>query len=75
MPAANGLSIGTLAERAGCNVPTIRYYEEVGLLPRPDRRAGGHRTYGHDDLRRLTFVRRCRDFGFPWGIDIGCDFE
>ena len=65
MSEVNGLSIGALAERTGCNIPTIRYYEEVGLLPRADRRAGGHRTYSDADLARLTFVRRCRDFGFP----------
>lgn len=60
-----GLTIGRLAERTGCSVPTIRYYEEVGLLPLAERRSGGHRTYGSADLRRLTFIRRCRDFGFP----------
>lgn len=65
MPRTPCLTIGALAERTGCNPPTIRYYEEIGLLPRPGRRASGHRTYGDEDLRRLTFVRRCRDFGFP----------
>lgn len=59
------LSIGRLAERSGTNPPTIRYYEQIGLLKRPDRREGGHRTYGQPDLRRLTFIRRCRDLGFP----------
>jgi DNA-binding transcriptional MerR regulator len=59
------LKIGALAELTGTNTPTIRYYEQIGLLPRPDRRAGGQRTYGDDDVRRLTFIRRCRDFGFP----------
>jgi DNA-binding transcriptional MerR regulator len=58
-------SIGSLAERTGTNVPTIRYYESVGLLPRPERRAGGHRIYDQSDVRRLTFIRRCREFGFP----------
>jgi DNA-binding transcriptional MerR regulator len=62
---SESLSIGALAERAGCNVPTIRYYEQVGLLPRASRREGGHRTYRDADLRRLVFIRRCRDFGFP----------
>jgi DNA-binding transcriptional MerR regulator len=38
---ARALTIGTLAERTGCNVPTIRYYEEIGLLPPPRRGAGG----------------------------------
>jgi DNA-binding transcriptional MerR regulator len=59
------LSIGRLAQRSGTNPPTIRYYEQIGLLKRPDRLEGGHRTYGDTDLRRLTFIRRCRDFGFP----------
>jgi len=56
--------IGTLAERAGTNAPTIRYYEEIGLLRPPDRRSGGQRMYGSDDVQRLTFIRRCRDLGF-----------
>lgn len=59
------LKIGALAELTGTNAPTIRYYEGIGLLPRPDRREGGQRTYGDDDVKRLTFIRRCRDFGFP----------
>lgn len=59
------LKIGALAERTGTNAPTIRYYEEIGLLPRPDRPDGGQRSYGEADVRRLTLIRRCRDFGFP----------
>lgn len=59
-----GLKIGELAERTGTNTPTIRYYEEIGLLPRPDRQEGNQRRYGDDAVRRLTFIRRCRDFGF-----------
>jgi DNA-binding transcriptional MerR regulator len=58
------LSIGNLARRTGTNAPTIRYYEEIGLLPRATRRAGGQRSYGDDDVRRLTFIRRCRGLGF-----------
>lgn len=59
------LTIGTLAARSGCNVPTIRYYEEIGLLAPATRRSGGHRTFGERDLRRLTLIRRCRELGFP----------
>ncbi len=59
-----GFKIGDLAERTGTNTPTIRYYEEIGLLPRPNRQEGNQRRYGDEDVRRLTFVRRCRDFGF-----------
>jgi DNA-binding transcriptional MerR regulator len=59
------LTIGALARQSGTNPPTIRYYEEIGLIRRADRRDGGHRTYGAADLKRLTFIRRCRAFGFP----------
>jgi DNA-binding transcriptional MerR regulator len=58
------LKIGALAERAGTNAPTVRYYEEIGLLRPADRQAGGQRAYGEEDVRRLTLIRRCRDFGF-----------
>jgi DNA-binding transcriptional MerR regulator len=56
--------IGTLARRAGTAASTIRYYEEIGLLPRAERRQSGQRTYGDDAAERLTFIRRCREFGF-----------
>jgi DNA-binding transcriptional MerR regulator len=58
------LRIGTLAQRTGTNGPTIRYYEEVGLLRPADREPSGQRTYGEEDVKRLTFIRRCREFGF-----------
>jgi DNA-binding transcriptional MerR regulator len=58
------LTIGRLSTLAKCSVPTIRYYEEIGLLPRADREVGGRRTYDEDDVRRLAFARRCREFGF-----------
>jgi DNA-binding transcriptional MerR regulator len=62
---ASPLTIGALATQTDCNVATIRYYEEIGLLPKATRGAGGHRVYRDADLRRLTFIRRCRDFQFP----------
>ena len=58
------LKIGELAEWTGISVPTIRYYEQIGLLPRAPRQAGGQRVYGRDDVERLTFIRRCREFDF-----------
>lgn len=58
------MRIGTLAHRTGTNVPTIRYYESVGLLPKAARQDGGHRLYMEADVDRLTFIRRCREFGF-----------
>jgi DNA-binding transcriptional MerR regulator len=58
------LKIGGLAELTGTSPPTIRYYEEIGLLRSPDRQAGGQRVYGNVDVKHLTFIRRCREFGF-----------
>lgn len=57
-------SIGVLAEQARCTVPTIRYYEEIGLLPAGPRTEAGRRLYGPAAVKRLSFIRRCRDFGF-----------
>jgi MerR family mercuric resistance operon transcriptional regulator len=56
--------IGTLAQRSGAHVETIRYYERIGLLPRPPRSSAGRRVYGPKDLRTLTFIRRARELGF-----------
>lgn len=58
------LKIGRLAAETGTNTPTIRYYERIGLLPAAGHRVGNQRRYGSADVRRLTFIRRCRDFGF-----------
>ena len=60
----NELKIGGLAKRTGTNAPTIRYYEEIGLLRSAHRQAGGQRVYGDADLKQLSFIRRCREFGF-----------
>lgn len=62
---SNHMTIGQLAASTRCTLPTIRYYEEIGLLPKANRRMNKHRIYGQIDLQRLTFIRRCRDFGFP----------
>lgn len=56
--------IGMLAQRTGATVPTIRYYEDIGLLPRAHRQESGQRIYGNDATKRLIFIRRCREFGF-----------
>ncbi|MEC4718414.1 helix-turn-helix domain-containing protein [Noviherbaspirillum sp. CPCC 100848] len=61
----DNLSIGALAKQVQCTVPTIRYYEEIGLLPHATRAANGRRYYGDADHMRLLFIKRCRDFGFP----------
>lgn len=59
------MKIGRLAKATNTTTPTIRYYEDIGLLPIPPRQSGSQRIYGEADVRRLTFIRRCRDFGFP----------
>jgi MerR family mercuric resistance operon transcriptional regulator len=58
------LTRGALAARTGCNIETIRYYEQIGILPPPPRSQGGHRLYGQGLVKRLNFVRRSRDLGF-----------
>ena len=57
-------SIGALSQRTGCNVETIRYYERERLWCLPGRTAGGHRVYGDEHVKRLSFVRRTRELGF-----------
>src|SRR3546814_20582317 len=59
------LTIGTLARRTGTKVQTIRYYEQVGLMPEPGRSEGGQRRYGDAELDRLSFIRHARQLGFP----------
>ena len=61
------LSIGRLAALSGVNLETIRYYERIGLMPRPARTQGGHRAYEAAHVARLSFIRRARDLGF--GLD------
>ena len=58
---------GELANRSGCNLETIRYYEKIGLLKPPERTASGHRLYSRDDQARLGFILPGRDLGFSIG--------
>ncbi|CUH87056.1 Zn(II)-responsive regulator of zntA [Phaeobacter sp. CECT 5382] len=58
------LTIGALAKRTGTKVQTIRYYETIGLMPPPQRTAGGQRRYDEAELDRLAFVRHGRQLGF-----------
>jgi DNA-binding transcriptional MerR regulator len=58
------ISIGALAKETRTKVVTVRYYEQIGLLPIPSRTAGNYRTYTNEHMRRLRFIRRCRDLGF-----------
>ncbi len=56
----NALKIGELAKHTGCDVATIRYYEQAGLLPKPARSDGNFRLYGDSQVERLALIRRCR---------------
>ena len=58
------LTIGALAAEAGVKLETIRFYERVGVMPKPDRTEGGHRSYTLEHRKRLVFVRRARELGF-----------
>lgn len=58
------LTIGQLSKATGCKVPTIRYYEEIGLMPPARRSEGNQRIYGQRELDRLSFIRHSRELGF-----------
>ncbi len=58
------LPIGLLAKQSGVKIPTIRYYESIGLLPEPVRSDGNRRLYPPDAVRRLRFIRHARELGF-----------
>lgn len=59
-----GMPIGQVARLTGVKVPTIRHYEEIGLLAAPPRTASNRRTYSEDEVRRLKFIRQARELGF-----------
>ena len=61
------MKIGELAQRSGCPVETVRYYERIGLLLPPQRTANNYRSYGERHAERLQFIRHCR------ALDIGLD--
>ena len=56
-------SIGDLSTRSGVKVPTIRYYEQTGLMAEPERSEGNQRRYTAAALERLIFIRHARDLG------------
>ena len=56
--------IGVLSRQTGVKVPTIRFYEQIGLLTAPPRTAGNRRTYDAHDAERLSFIRHARQLGF-----------
>lgn len=60
---ANGYRISQVAQRAGVTPDAIRYYERLGVLPRPPRTTGGLRTYGEDVLPRVRFIQQAQALG------------
>lgn len=62
--ASRALSIGELSQDTGVNIETIRYYERIGVMPKPARTKGGHRAYDATQLKRLAFIKRSRELGF-----------
>ena len=58
------LTIGQLSKETGCKVPTIRYYEEIDLMPAPLRTTGNQRRYDPKHVERLNFIQHCRELGF-----------
>lgn len=60
----HGFAIGKVSEASGVKVPTIRYYEEIGLLPAAMRTHGNRRLYDDGDVSRLAFIRHARELGF-----------
>ncbi len=61
------VAIGGLAAATGVKIPTIRYYESVGLLPNPSRSEANRRLYGDETVQRLRFIRHARELGFEVG--------
>jgi DNA-binding transcriptional MerR regulator len=66
--AAESLTIGQLAEHTGVSAKTIRYYESIGLLPKPPRGVNQYRRYGTADVNRLHLLRRIRLLGVPLSV-------
>ena len=67
------IAVGEFSRRAGCNIETIRYYERIGLLPKPRREKGGRfRRYDRDDVARLRFIRGHGSLAFRWTRFVRC---
>ena len=62
---AQALTIGQLTLATGVAAKTIRYYEQIGVLPIPNRTAAGYRQYDKSGVQRLRFIRRARSLGLP----------
>ena len=58
------MKISDAAAASGCHLETIRYYERIGLMPRPERTDSGYRVYREKEVDRLRFISRGRELGF-----------
>lgn len=58
------LRTAEVAEQAGVNVETLRFYERKGILPEPPRRASGYREYPLETVERVRFIKRAQELGF-----------
>lgn len=58
------MRIGELANKAGVNIQTIRFYEREGVMGKPARTASGYRAYNERDLARVVFIKQCQHLGF-----------
>lgn len=58
------LTRGVVAQRAGVNSETVRYYEQRGLIPAPTRSEAGYRIYTEDYIERIQFIKRAQELGF-----------
>ena len=59
-----GVTIGALADAAGVNVETIRFYQRKGLMPEPEKPYGSIRRYGAAELARVRFIKSAQRLGF-----------
>jgi MerR family mercuric resistance operon transcriptional regulator len=60
----NGLTIGQVAAQSGVSIDALRYYERLGLLPKPARTRSGYRLYEARMVDRVGFIKRAQSFGF-----------
>jgi len=60
----DNLTVGKLAKEVGINLETVRYYENIKLMPKPKRRDSGYRVYSEMDLDRLKFIKKSQQLGF-----------
>ncbi len=58
------IAVGQLAQKAGVNIETVRFYEKRGLLPKPVRTKTGYRQYKNNDIARIRFIKRAKELGF-----------